>query len=757
MPFSNAPADFMPVGYIAFDRHGTVLDVNRSAAGYWRKSPEEIVHSALQELVAPEYVFPISAFLEALFRSGLKQTCEVQLHTTADNPVRFVQIVGIVDGSEGEKGQKCIAALIDITERRKTEDAFELTRFSINHAVDPVFWVEASGILSYVNDATCRVLGVYREDLLRMRFQEIEHEPGVDNWQDRWLKIKKFGSLVAKSRFRLHSGLILPVELTYNFISFGGKEYLVVHARDLSEQRHVEEALRSSEARYRKLFESISDYVYTVRVQDNQPVSTTHGQGCIHVTGYTPQEYENDQNLWYRMIYEEDRARVLEHSASALSGISGSSIEHRILHKDGSVRWIRNTLVVKKDGHGRVLLYEGIINDITDRKRTELQLLDANKHLEELQRQRDEFLVMISHDLRTPLVTGLGYIDMLALGKFGSLSPEAQKGVNTALKNLRRLQKLIDDILSYQSLSMQSERGGTVMSPCNITELLNECASELIVRTGRDVSSVVVTADNPSLFVSCNQEMIRRVISNLLNNAHKHAGDNASIVLRAHVVDGNKIRIAVRDNGKGINECIRDRIFRSFVKSSDSQGGTGLGLAIVKSIIEVHGSVPELITESGNGTEIAFKLPISAEKPVLTPAPSKLQHQVTKSHKGIKILIVDDDADTIELIEIMLQKLGYAVVSAASGAEALVKIADPSIKMALLDMTLGDMDGAILCEKIKSMEQTNSIPLYMFTARADENSKRKAKTSGCDGYITKPVSMEELFSAIEDALKNHSF
>jgi PAS domain S-box-containing protein len=752
--FNTAPADFMPVGYIAFDRHGTVLDINRAATVYWKKNPEELIHRAIQELIAAEYVFPISAFLEALFRTGLKQTCEVQLMTTADNPVRFVQIVGIVSDPDENGNRKCIAALIDITERRKTEDTFELTRFSINHAVDPVFWVESSGVLSYVNDATCRVLGIYREELLKMRFPEIEHETKQDGWTERWQRIKKVGSLITRSRFKMKSGLVLPVELTINFISFSGKEYLVVHARDMSEQRHVEEALRNSEARYRRLFESISDYVYTVRVEDGRPVSTTHGSGCIHVTGYTPQEYDADPNLWYRMIFEEDRAKVLEHSTSALSGLPTDPIEHRIVHKNGSIRWIRNTPVVRKESQGRVLMHEGIINDITERKKAEFELKQANSHLEELQKQRDEFLVMISHDLRTPLVTGLGYIDMLVNGKFGEIPQEALNGMSVAIKNLRRLQKLIDDVLNYQSLTLQQREDRIVLSPFMIGELLRECASELVVRTARAESAVIVDEEASLPPVSGNIDMIRRVISNLLNNSHKHSGDNTTITLSAKRNGPDKVRIAIKDNGKGISEDIKSHIFSSFVKSASSHEGTGLGLAIVKTIIEAHGFYPELNSSVSNGTEIAFNLKVSKELPKVKHSSSGRNDKIVNSHPGAKILVVDDDPDTLDLLTIMLTKLGYKIITALSGENGLIELSKTNVDMALLDMTLTGMDGIELCRRIKAMPEKGKMPVYMFTARADEEAKVKSIQSGCDGYITKPVAMNDIFAIIEKALNS---
>ncbi|MBL8028770.1 MAG: response regulator, partial [Fibrobacteres bacterium] len=417
--------------------------------------------------------------------------------------------------------------------------------------------------------------------------------------------------------------------------------------------------------------------------------------------------------------------------------------------------WIRNTPVVRKESQGRILLHEGIINDITERKKAEQELMEANRHLEELQKQRDEFLVMISHDLRTPLVTGLGYIDMLINGKFGEIPAEAKSGMAVAIKNLRRLQKLIDDVLNYQSLTIQQREYRIAFAPFAVGDLLRECATELIVRTGRPETSVLVEEEANLPIASGNLDMIRRAVSNLLNNSHRHSGDNTTITLTAKKGGSDRVLVSVKDNGKGISDDIKSHVFSSFVKSGSSHEGTGLGLAIVKTIVQAHGALPELITAPDKGTEIVFSLPISNEKPVAKSSSDKwLMGKTANSHPGAKILVVDDDPDTLDLVRIMLSKLGYVVVTALSGENGLIELSKVNFDMALLDMNLTGMDGVELCRRIKATPGKNTMPVYMFTARADEAAKTKSAKSGCDGYITKPVSMNELFSIIERALSN---
>lgn len=139
-------------------------------------------------------------------------------------------------------------------------------------------------------------------------------------------------------------------------------------------------AVRESEERYRKLLETVSDYVYTVHVDNGRAASTSHGPGCTAVTGYFPHELASNPDLWYSMIHEDDRAAVLEQAQRLVRGEDAGPIEHRIRHKDGSTRWVRNTPVLRRDAFGRVTFYDGIIQDITGAKNLEEKAMHASLH-----------------------------------------------------------------------------------------------------------------------------------------------------------------------------------------------------------------------------------------------------------------------------------------------------------------------------------------------------------------------------------------
>lgn len=127
--------------------------------------------------------------------------------------------------------------------------------------------------------------------------------------------------------------------------------------------------------RYEKLINYLTDYIYTVTIKDGIAADTIHGPGCLSVTGYTSEDYKNDPELWYRMVHDKDREKVLEQARLALNGEEVRPIEHRIIHRSGNIRWVKNKIVVTKDVNGKPLAYDGLINDITNLKKQKWQQL----------------------------------------------------------------------------------------------------------------------------------------------------------------------------------------------------------------------------------------------------------------------------------------------------------------------------------------------------------------------------------------------
>ncbi len=156
--------------------------------------------------------------------------------------------------------------------------------------------------------------------------------------------------------------------------------------RDITDSRQAEQALQESEARYKRLVASVTDYIYSVKIKDGKVASTLHGEGCIAVTGYSTADYEQDPDLWFKMVHEDDRAKVLDQARRLLAGETVPPLEHRLLHKNGKICWVRNTAVVHRDSRNQVVAYDGLVSNITERKLAEEQLNEHARKLEIINR-----------------------------------------------------------------------------------------------------------------------------------------------------------------------------------------------------------------------------------------------------------------------------------------------------------------------------------------------------------------------------------
>jgi signal transduction histidine kinase/predicted hydrocarbon binding protein len=403
-----------------------------------------------------------------------------------------------------------------------------------------------------------------------------------------------------------------------------------------------------------------------------------------------------------------------------------------------------------------------------EQRNTELRAV--NERLAELHRAREEFLAMISHELRTPLVTGLGYVELLLRGKLGPVSEGISKGMDVALRNLKRLAGLVDEILRYHQLSHPDSHSAMVAT-FDLAQLCYECAEDLRVRTGRPASSVSVEAADGLPPVLADADMIRQVIGNLLNNACHHAGSDAHISVRMLRDQGARARVKVSDDGTGMSPEMLRQATEPFVRSGKRDRGLGLGLAIARSLLAANNSELELESREGTGTTASFTLPLlAAATDEYEAAPGPRQRSQSRADRtdradqaasatytvppGLRVLVVEDDEDTRSFVKLALDHHGFDVIAVGSAEEGLDQLQSFDAELLLVDLGLPGMDGLELVRRVKARPDHATTPVLLFTARAEDSVGREAEAAGCLTTIVKPVAMEELLDQIEKAVKN---
>lgn len=287
----------------------------------------------------------------------------------------------------------------------------------------------------------------------------------------------------------------------------------------IAERSRTELALKESESRYRRLVESATDYIYTVRVANAQVVSTTHGPACVAVTGYTSAEYDADPGLWFNMVYPLDRQLVLRQADGLLQGKTTQPLEHRIIHKNGQIRWIRNTPVPHRDGAGQLVSYDGLVSDITERKLAEAQIKEHARKLEIINK------VIMAVNRATDLTTLLddvleASLDLIKFKGGGIYLVDAQ-GANAELASfqglptdyLRGLRRLPLEEEQYQALFGRGQESFIVDYTSAAPELASKWNIRAVARiplTTRDevTGALILVHETPHVFTGEEKELL---------------------------------------------------------------------------------------------------------------------------------------------------------------------------------------------------------------------------------------------------------
>jgi PAS domain S-box-containing protein len=377
-----------------------------------------------------------------------------------------------------------------------------------------------------------------------------------------------------------------------------------------------EKALRSSEERYRRITETITDYVFTVTVERGRAIGTVHGPGSVAVTGYTPEEFAGDPGLWLSMVVPMDRPAVIEQARAVLADGRFTPIEYRIVRKDGAERWVRNTPVPQYGPDGSLVSHDTLIQDITERKQAEEEIRTLNEELEQrvtvrtselaaANKELEAFAYSVSHDLRAPLRAVSGFGRILLEDHTAGLDAEAQRVVGVMIENTNRMGRLIDDLLSFSRLS----RTAISTRPVNMESLARSVAAELLgLEPGRQIE-LKIGRLHPAVGDAA---MLRQVLVNLLGNSLKFTRTRP--VARIEVssaVEGTMRTYAVRDNGVGFDMAYVDKLFRVFQRLhlTTEFEGTGIGLAIVARVVDRHGGKAWAESVEGEGATFWFTLP----------------------------------------------------------------------------------------------------------------------------------------------------
>ncbi len=399
--------------------------------------------------------------------------------------------------------------------------------------------------------------------------------------------------------------------------------------------------------------------------------------------------------------------------------------------------------------------------DVAARAALAIENAHAYRRAHEANRLKDEFLATLSHELRTPLNAILGYGQMLEMGV---LKGERQSNAITVLsRNADALKQIIDDVLDVSRIVSGKLR--LTVEPLALGEILRAAAATMqLAADTKGVSlDVMIDADIPP--IGGDADRIRQIVWNLLSNAVKFTARGGHVQLRLEVAD-SWIQIVVKDDGKGIEPAFLPHVFERF-RQADSRfsrehGGLGLGLAIVRELVELHGgSVTASSDGVGRGATFSVRLPshlvhpqAAARNEIGVGTTDMAPGGPPERLKGARVLAVDDEADALGLLRVILESAGAEVTTVGSGHLALDLLRSAAYDAMIADIGMPRMDGLQLIRNVRHTlpAPANQMPAAALTAYARSEDRLMALASGFQMHIAKPVSPRELVTAVATLL-----
>jgi len=476
------------------------------------------------------------------------------------------------------------------------------------------------------------------------------------------------------------------------------------------------------------------------------------------VLGYTEAELRS-QSV-FDLLHPDDREAAIKEYEKLRAGEPTKNLENRFHCKSGGYKWVAwSYYPVPEESIGY-----GVGRDITDVRRMTEALKSRAADLEEANRVKDEFLAMLSHELRTPLTAILGWSRLLRSGKLKK--QEHERAITIVERNAEAQLKLIEDLLDVSRIITGKLR--IEFQPIQLASIVKEGVDEfrpaaeakgILIGTDIDMSTGAILGDSTRL---------KQIVANVLSNAIKFTNERGRIDISVKRVDG-LIRLQVRDNGVGIEPAVLPHIFERFKQADSSNvrkhSGLGLGLAIVHHLVREHkGSVIADSPGPGKGATFTMDFPLVPSETTTGRVRAVDLFSGTPQHiwadakqvserprlEGITVLLVEDEADTRDLVTTMLREFGARIVAVNSAKEALAAIQEEVPSVLVSDIGMSEENGYDLIRKVRRLapEKGGAVPAVALTAYAHPSDRRRALLAGFHVHLAKPVEPDELLAVI---------
>jgi PAS domain S-box-containing protein len=524
--------------------------------------------------------------------------------------------------------------------------------------------------------------------------------------------------------------------------SQGKVKGVVIIFRDITERHRAEQAQRESEQRFRTLADATPIMIWS---SGTDKLCNYFNKQWLDFTGRTIEQEMG--NGWSEGVHCDDRKRCLDSYVTAFDARKPFLTEYRLRQHDGEYRWVMDTGVPRCAPDGTFSGYIGSCLDITERKRAEEKLRDAD-------RRKEEFLAVLSHELRNPLAPIQTALDLLE--QAGASGDSFRRELAMIKRQVQNLRRLVDDLLDVSRISRGKIELRREVIP--FTEVIAHSVEAVRPLVDEQHQELHVSIPEESLLLEADPTRLEQILSNLLINAAKYTPHGGKIWLTAERSLGEVV-IRIRDTGIGIEPDLLPKVFDLFLqggrKAGRSHEGGGIGLSLARNLVELHGGTIMAHSQGLDmGSEFVVQLPvISTAQAERKQSSQAIQPELSESLPRRRILIVDDNVQAADSLGMLLSAfLGQEVRVAYCGKSALEMAGSFVPQVILLDLEMAEMDGYEVAMRLREHSECSEALIVAVTGWGHEEYRRRSRETGFDLHLVKPVTAKDL-RALLAALK----
>lgn len=732
---TNSP-DFI----CTLDKRGNITYGNKHFLDVFSLSAGESRKTNFRDFIDPDFLLSSGFDFDDIADKSIN-SFDLPLINKLGHRVFVLANISTVRNSKNEL-QSFTLNLTDITLKKEAEKDLLLIRSVFEASVDGIALINNNRFV-LVNDSFVKMFAYSttsemieeaplnlvseKDKELVSGFLEISSENSTE--------LNKF-NFTAKRK----DGTTFAAENSVSFYEVEGERFMVWVLRDETDEMLANEALQASEEKYRSITQNINECIWAAENVKGELKAIFYTPSVKKITSYEPQEFLDDTELWGKIIHPDD----VDFVGDKMDNLYGDpvrnleTLEYRIIDKLGSVIWIENKITVVRDPKGKIQKVFGIISDISLAKRAEEELKRSTNDLKELNETKDRFISIVSHDLRTPFSSIIGFTDLL-LNEKNIDEEKRTQYIHFIQESSKSMLGMVNSLLDWTRL----QTGRIKFEPDRINaKYVIDKSIQILSGAAIQKKIKIVNELVKDFYIHADEGLLLQVFNNLISNAIKFTKPEGSIAVSAKAnVEKKQVEFSVKDDGIGIKESDIHKLFKIDTKFTTSgtagEKGSGLGLSLVHDIIRKHGGDIWVNSEVGKGTQFVFSIPVASS-----------------------YLLIVDDVKTDRLLYTKLIKSlvpNYNILEAENGKAALDVIKQSLPALVITDHNMPVMNGYDFVKQLSIAQLKYKPPIIVLSGDVNKTIEAEYKEFGVEYVFSKPVNLGAFKNAIERSLRKAIF